>query len=391
MCGSDSDGLSGLSCGEAKDVNPSEPPKKGSTLHMVSGSVTSGSTLLTLTGVFPSSRTVQNLRVQIGAADCYDLLRGGSSELLTQTITCRLPEGVGALIVPSTYVNGVGYLPADGSARVSFGAPTVASVAGCARADGAKTLDCVRTGGTQIVVTGTNFGSGARGALVLVNGNLCSRIDGVADSHTTIHCELSSGVILDAPVQVLQSGAISVAQNYVSFEQCTKGQRQVGLQCDDCASGRFSATPNADECSSCKAGTFAAAPGSTLCVECTPGRLQGTLASSRCNDCGAGLFASKAAQSSCDVCEAGTFSATGAAACSICPHGKHAAEKGGGGASEAAVACFPCVGRQYTPGARSTSCLSCGEGTYLPYARASSCFNCPGERVTCADGVASLH
>ena len=353
---------------------------------------TSGNIPLTLSGVFPSPSTALNLRVQIGTADCYGLSRGDANVPSTSAITCTLPEGVGMLLVPTTYVNGIGYYPAVGSARVSYGAPTIASASGCARAQGAATFDCVRAGGTHLVLTGINYGNDrARGAIVLVNGQLCGRIGGAADSHTTLHCALPSGVIRNAPVQVLQSGAISDAQTYVNYVQCSKGQRQVGLECVDCPSGQFSASENAVDCTSCEAGMFAAAPQSTECVDCSQGRFQGTLASSDCNECLGGQFSSKPAQSSCDVCEAGTFSETGAVTCSPCPHGKHAAAKGGGEASEAAVACLPCVGRKYTPGARSTTCLSCAEGTYLPYARASSCFTCPGERVACADGVASLH
>ena len=316
----------------------------------------------------------------------------------TTSVTCILPEGTGMTIVPAIQVNGITFLPPD--ARVSYGGPTVTSAEGCNpdQALPLETVECPRDKDptpTEITIHGTNFGPGARGTVVLVNGRLCETgTTGAIDNHIVVHCALPSGTTLKAPVQVLQSGAISPAATVVSYTQCKQGWRQEGIDCVACVAGTYSTALNAARCVACEAGKFSSSDESIACELCAAGMAQPSAQQIKCDTCLAGEFQTSTGQSVCLKCEKGKFSSASAGECASCGLGTHAASKTAGGEiismAEGAVMCQPCKTSRYTPSDKAMKCLDCAEGTYLPFASATACFACPKERTTCTGGVAVI-
>ena len=122
-----------------------------------------------------------------------------------------------------TWQNGAAYK------GLSFAAPSVAQVTGCASAvSSLHTSSCPRAGGQQITIRGLNFG--VAGATVLIGAVNCKDVvhgDGsasLAAKHRILTCTLPGGSLASRPVIVFsKNGDISKSNALVSYTPCNEG------------------------------------------------------------------------------------------------------------------------------------------------------------------------
>ena len=308
---------------------------------------------------------------------------------------------------------------------VSYAAPTVTGLAGCAMsANVSSTLvECDRNGDNIVTIYGFNFGP--PGARVLVGGQLCTQVG--SSLETAITCRLKSGTTVTNQIIVVQAtGRMFSPETFrfsISYHQCPAGRFSQGLNCTicpvltyspsvglgsclpcpvgstigiqgatactACAAGKFglpgAATGLAGgTCAACGPGTFTAVNGSVACASCAPGTYTALNESRSCVDCTAGSQSNDFV--SCQLCRPGTFgSAVRATACTVCAIGTYSNTSGvlacatcpaGSFVDHVSTACLVCAPGMYSPAPQST-CFACAQGSFAPTTGASFCHACP--------------
>jgi hypothetical protein len=339
-------------------------------------------------------------------------------------LSCELPEGFGK--APAVQVTCYGRKSAFYSEFLSYMPPSVVQIRGCVDTS-FETEDCEKSQVNNITIVGQNFG--ASGAVVLVDGQVCTRnAHDVASPHTELLCTLPHEISgTDLGVLVLQRGGqLSGTEGgllTVSMTQCDYGYYQVGVECVECGAGQFSSVLDAGECEECPAGRFTVTNVTKTCALCPSGKFSAGYASdtrgTTCFDCERNTFNQREGQAQCLACVASPkdpsrVSEPGSSSCTDCPRGKFysvltnpigecvACAKGKFSEYEGARACMPCQTGKYAAFIGSVSCAlapvgtftdstnaqnptTCGDGEYMPFKGAISCLECPGTK--CAWGI----
>ncbi len=183
---------------------------------------------------------------------------------------------------------------------VSAAVPTVTNIIGCSNTSSVtKIQECLRHGGNTVTLLGSNFGQA--NAAVLIGVALASNVvQDPATPHRKLTFTTPLGTGIDrcvlfysvlhrfvrlilfvpscSPVLLLQGGGgISQSDVRLSYAECQPGEFVVGLDCQLCPNGTFSAQTSAQACSPCLSGTFAESPiGASRCVNCPPGSASGS-------------------------------------------------------------------------------------------------------------------
>jgi hypothetical protein len=148
---------------------------------------------------------VSTVRVRVGSGAHVNAL------VLSHTqLEFALPPGVGVDVTLTVDVDGVA---AQLTKAFSYAAPVVTRLQGCTDvAASGRTVDCAVNGGTELRVTGVNFGAQAAAASsVTVGGNNCVVNYGDArNTHTLLVCSLPPGTGSNQNVLVTTASQASV-------------------------------------------------------------------------------------------------------------------------------------------------------------------------------------
>ena len=344
---------------------------------------TLGGVRLTLFG----SDFLEDLEVSVGGKECTDLVWDGEAD---GTLSCVLPAGTGVLVslVVSLTVSEEGEddviisspLYAD---LVGYAPPHVTSISHSGCTPGSSALvqleNCPRHGTGTLTITGTNLG--ADPAVVLVGSGVCSNIV-YSDPSVQVQCELPAGVGVATGVIYIQAGgALSLGEVSLSYEQCSPGLFQDGLEleCVSCEAGKVTETEGQSSCVSCPAGSL----NNSLndgCMDCEPGRVS-QAGAAQCDACGIGTYASGSGSIVCSLCEAGKSQhESGMTGCQDCEFGKSNNAFG-------RQACDDCEPGSFTSNSTSLyTCTLCAVGKYQSEGNATSCETCPAGSHQSATG-----
>lgn len=318
---------------------------------------TAGNVVLTLRGTgFVQS---QGTSIRVGNNICPIV------QFIDSTfVKCTLPVGAG-LFQPVVISAGsmFSFAAVNTFPYVNYSAPVVSSIFGCIGF-------CVRSGGTNVTVVGSNFGSS--GALVWVGAGICSGVvHDLVTPHLKLTCISPPGVGSQFAL-VFQNGGLpsntSLAQ--LSYEPCPAGQDSPSSSstiCSLCVAGKYSDVAGTISCLRCPSGRFTATNGATNCQVCPTGSFTGVQnGASACAPCSAGLYSS-AGSSSCEICDVGTMS------------------------NRSSSACTPCAAGFYAPTRSSSTCLPCSAGTYAPLGGFASCTAAsPGNYISNVGSVSQM-
>ena len=152
---------------------------------------TSGGTQLHVNGLGFGAQA----RVSVGTKPCSGVrFIGASAPGGNDTLTCRLPPGVGAGLDVTVSQSGERVTLEAG---LSYAGPSITGISGC---DGTgHTYECPSAGGATIVIKGEDFG--LDGASVTVGGRECASVR-YRQAYREIACTLPPGTGLDVPVIV---------------------------------------------------------------------------------------------------------------------------------------------------------------------------------------------
>ena len=141
------------------------------TTNCPTSAVQSGSSAVVTLTVVGTSFQVFSTAVSIGGVVCSNVIAWPGLE--TEKLTCLLPVGSG---VSQSVVVSTGTLYGLGVPLLSYALPVVAGVSGCtaSASDSTTTVECPRSGGVSITVSGSDFG--ASGAVVIVGGAACQNV-----------------------------------------------------------------------------------------------------------------------------------------------------------------------------------------------------------------------
>jgi hypothetical protein len=299
---------------------------------------------------------------------------------------------------------------------VSYRLPSILNMMGCGTTTPSSAVtDCVRSGGNNVTLLGTDFG--AAPPSVIVAGAKC--VVQMA-SQTNITCMLPPmpiGHALANQVLVLQStgGITFVDLNVasVSYTQCRAGQRENGLGCTPCPDNSFSAVDGSVSCFPCPAGSIGPASGlstcsacgigtyapygTSVCAACAPGTSNNIPGQSACTACLQGTFSVQAGASICAVAPAFSAASLGATTytcnaqymdrngvCSPCPAGTQAYPAGS--AFNASKPCALCPLGTFSVAPASFTCDVCAAGKYAARTGMTECASCAAGVSTSAPG-----
>ncbi len=134
--------------------------------------------------------------IMVGNNICYDVRLNGLNEL-----KCSMPPGTGRQGLNISFSDF--FIRSD--LNISYATPTIQSIQGCVNV-GATTIECSRSGGNHITITGTNFG--ASGAQVIIGDNICTNAQHDPISpHTKVTCTLPAGSGMNRSVRLISSGS----------------------------------------------------------------------------------------------------------------------------------------------------------------------------------------
>ena len=122
---------------------------------------------------------------------------------------------------------------------------------------------------------------------------------------------------------------------------------------------------NASSCEDCPSGYYAPTAQAESCLECSAGdHTEVTSKATKCSSCDAGTYSAGRAVN-CSICEAGKASSTRASVCYDCEAGKRS--------DRGAPTCSSCGAGTYSSVQGSTECLNCTKGTYALSEGSSEC------------------
>jgi IPT/TIG domain/Tyrosine-protein kinase ephrin type A/B receptor-like len=383
------------------------------------------------------------LTVYVGTSVCSDV-----DVISTNKITCILPPGSGTGSASAVRILVSNGAVSEAVPLLSFAAPLVISVRGCATLSSQRRIvGCPQSGNVTITISGQYFGPSQ--ASVRVGRYPCAHVqhgDGVSEltTDTALRCTLSAGYGVQLPITVFQfQGEPSTADQgaqqagaTVSFAQCTAGEYIDSSQtqapfCSVCDAGTYSAGAGASvctpcpagwyslagqsSCSACIAGTFSVqqlnpstgaiiagatactncsagyvsiGTGSAQCTACEPGRFTDTGALTYCEECKAGTYASGTASSSCDACPTGSVaSSLGSRRCEPCTAGYFAAFD----TTLQRHVCTECPAGSAQPLAGQTQCPPCDAGFFTGHSGQARCIPCGDGRMSNTTGRTSCY
>jgi hypothetical protein len=346
---------------------------------------TNGGVTITITGLDFGS----NMEAYVETGDCTE-----PTLLALDQLTCILPPGTGNDISLTVLIrlSSSEVLQSPIVYMISYASPVVSGLVhtDCQASTSVSLVDCPRSGGGTLTITGQNLGVDR--AVVLVGSGLCGNLVHVAPS-TQLQCILPPGIATYVTVVVIQSGGAMSVEATVSYMQCAAGTYQNGaeLNCQPCPPGFITSTEGLYVCSACPSGTISngnkdscvdclagqwSPTNSTICSDCPLGFYSSTSRSLACLECPAGTFQDQLAASSCTNCIAGNQqSATGTSSCQVCEVGKYSA-------SAAAVACLMCEAGKTQALSGQTACTNCAFGKYKDTTSTADCFDCVAGKFT---------
>ncbi|GMH86050.1 hypothetical protein TL16_g10421 [Triparma laevis f. inornata] len=186
-------------------------------------------------------------------------------------ITCELPFGTGENV-------GVTVIVAEqpGTAHIlSYTPPVVQTVAGCTPSNDG-TIDCPRTGGVTLTISGHDFGP--RQPIFMVGGVVCENTN-YEDSYdriaqNTAFCDLPKGSGSLKGINSIQiNGLISEGVSLLSYKKCSPGEKNVlnstlgYFTCQPCEKGFYSTIEESFTCTQCLMGSYLENP--TTCNVCS--------------------------------------------------------------------------------------------------------------------------
>jgi hypothetical protein len=306
-------------------------------------------------------------------------------------LTFVLPAGSGVGLA-LTVTSGVATFTLPNA--VSYRLPSILNVMGCATTTPRSAVtDCVRVGGNNLTLRGTDFG--AVPPTILIAGAKCVVR---AASQTNITCVLPPmpiGHALANQVLVVQStGGITFADlstASVSYQQCAAGQSEAGLGCTVGPQGKFTAAPGSPECSKCPDGSVSSTAGLSTCAVCQAGTFASSDAGA-CRPCPVGTFSVSSGAPACDACAAGKYTDDmGQTGCASCRAGTTGSvfSAGANAAFNASLACTPCPLGQFSVTPASTACALCAPGKYADHTGRTECSTCTAGVSTSAAGASA--
>jgi hypothetical protein len=302
--------------------------------------------------------------VTIGGETCTSPLVLSSTQ-----VTCFAPPGAGGPLRSIIVMcNGQSSSP---NPLIGYAGPIILGVSGCLPSpiSAVATINCTRLGGTTITLTGLNFGGA--GALVLVGSSMAPIVvQDAVTPHRKVVFITPSGTGVDRPILIVPGGGgIAPSNATMSYAECQPGTFVVGLSCQVCDIGKFTAVPSASVCVECPQGTASGlTAGASVCATCDQGT-SSDAGASVCTDCVPGKTSS-ASRRACDLCVAGTFAANNrSSTCEICPVARFQSTSG-------QSSCELCRPGTFSPGAL-TSCSSCSSGNFAPNFGTDVCLPCP--------------
>jgi hypothetical protein len=150
-------------------------------------------------------------------------------------------------------------------------------------------------------------------------------------------------------------GSVSPGGQSRSCTLCEAGKFSfLATACQNCARGRFSASPGSALCDTCPEGLVSLTTGSTSCEKCPPG--SEPTSSFSCRPCRSGWISS--VNGTCTPCPAGTYASNGTNECINCPIGT------------------------FSPYPGSSKCLPCPAGKFVSVTGASACNACPRDTTS---------
>jgi hypothetical protein len=295
---------------------------------------------------------------------------------------CELPPGAGSL---QTLTVSSGTQFSDGFKAVSYAPPTITqlSCSSCGVANGLALTQCLRTAASSnaaLTIVGFNFGP--RAPVILVGDARCivddstTSLPSYIQSQSLVTCALPSGNRLDRPVLLLQTGGdISASTATLSYTQCSRGTREVDLECIRCDNGTYAESESQTVCSDCLAGRWSRS-GSYQCSDCLAGTFSES-GSPNCTECPLGRFVSTGAQSTCAACDSGAYApVTGLSVCASCSAGYYSVKQVTSSGDIGPISCVACSSGSYTAVSAQASCVQCDAGTYANATGASACTAC---------------